>query len=175
MTRAIFIGRFQPFHNAHLVDVRNILKKADEIIIAIGSSQEKNTKENPFSYNERKGMITKTLKNNKVKNFKIYPVPDLYDDYKWTSYILENLPKFEDAYSGNEWTIRCFRKHKINAHKIKLIKGISSTIIRKMVVNNKNWEKLVPEEIYTCIKKIKGETRINNLSKNSIKANQMHS
>ena len=164
MTRALFIGRFQPFHNAHLVDVRNILKKADEIIIAIGSSQEKNTKENPFSYSERKDMISKTLRNNKIKNFKIYPVPDLYDDYKWTNYILKNLPKFDEAYSGNEWTIRCFKKHKISAHKIKLIRGISSTIIRNMAANNKNWEKMVPKEIYTYIKKIKGDSRIQKIS-----------
>lgn len=165
MARALFIGRFQPFHNAHLVDVKNILKKADEIIIAIGSSQEKNTKENPFSYNERKEMISNVLKKNKIKNMKIYPVPDLYDDYKWTNYILKNLPKFDEAYSGNEWTIRCFKKHKISAHKIKLIKGISSTIIRKMVVNNKDWQRLVPNEIEGYIKKINGTERINKLYK----------
>ena len=63
MNRALFIGRFQPFHNAHLADVRDILKKADEIVIGIGSSQEKTTKDNPFSYNERKAMIKNTLKN----------------------------------------------------------------------------------------------------------------
>src|SRR3989338_5644809 len=114
MARALFIGRFQPFHNAHLADVKDILKKADEIIIAIGSSQEKNTKENPFSYGERKEMISRTLKGNKIKNFKIYPVPDLYDDSKWTDCILNSLPKFDAAYSGNDWTIRCFRKHKMN-------------------------------------------------------------
>ncbi|MEK6946781.1 MAG: nicotinamide-nucleotide adenylyltransferase [Nanoarchaeota archaeon] len=165
MARALFIGRFQPFHNAHLADVRDILKKADEIIIAIGSSQEKNTKENPFSYNERKGMISNVLKKNKIKNAKIYPVPDLYDDYKWTNYILENLPKFDEAYSGNEWTIRCFKKHKISANKIKLIKGISSTIIRKMAVNNKDWQRLVPNEIADYIKKINGTGRIKKLYK----------
>lgn len=160
MTRALFIGRFQPFHNAHLVDVKNILKKADEIIIAIGSSQEKNTKENPFSYNERKDMISKTLNNNKIRNFKIYPVPDLYNDRKWIDYIKNSLPKYDVVYSGNPWTIKCFKKHNSAAKKIKLIPGISSTIIRKMVVNNKNWEKMVPEEIYVYIKKIKGDSRI---------------
>ncbi len=160
MARALFIGRFQPFHIAHLADVKNILKKADEIIIAIGSSQEKNTKENPFSYNERKGMISNVLKNNKINNFKIYPVPDLYNDYKWTNYIIKKLPKFDVAYSGNEWTIRCFKKHKIKAIKIRLVKDLSSTKVRESIKNNKNWEKLVPKEIAAHINRISGTKRI---------------
>ena len=154
MTRALFIGRFQPFHNGHLAVVKNILKSFDEIIIGIGSSQEKNTLKNPFSYNERKEMISKTLKNNKIKTFKIFPVPDLYDDAKWVNYIIKNLPKFDAAFSGNEWTIRCFNKHKIKSFKIKLVKGISSTKIRELIRKNKKWEKLVPKETAIAVKKI---------------------
>ncbi len=165
MRRALFIGRYQPFHNGHLSVVKSLLKKYDELIIGIGSSQEKYTSQNPFSYNERKIMISTTLKSNNIKNYEIYPVPDLYDDIKWTDYILKNLPEFEDAYSGNDWTINCFRKHKIKAHKIKLIKGISSTKIRGMMVKNKNWEKLVPEEVSAQIKKIKGVPRVKIYSK----------
>ena len=160
MKRALFIGRFQPFHKGHLHVVKNISKKYDEFVIGIGSSQGKNTLENPFSYNERKTMISSALKSNKIKNFKIFPVPDLYDDYKWTKYIVKNLPKFDVAYSGNEWTIRCFKKHKIQAVKIKLVKGLSSTKIRKLIIENKNWQKFAPKEIDYYIKKIKGVERI---------------
>lgn len=160
MKRALFVGRFQPFHNAHLVDIKNVMKEVDEVIIAIGSSQEKNTSENPFSYNERKRMIIHVLKNNKIKNYKIYPVPDLYNDGKWVDYIKEHLPSYDFVYSGNPWTLRCFRKHDSNVKKIKLIKGISSTIIRNKIVSNKDWQKLVPKEIEGYIKKINGVKRI---------------
>ena len=132
MTRALFIGRFQPFHNGHLHVAKSLSKKFDEVIIGIGSSQDRNTKMNPFSYNERKTMISMALRSNEIKNFRIFPIPDLYDDSKWTAHILKKLPKFGVAYSGNEWTIRCFRKHKIKARKIRLVGGISSTKIRKM-------------------------------------------
>ncbi len=160
MKRALFIGRFQPFHNAHLVDIKKILKETDEVIIAIGSSQEKNTLENPFSYNERKQMIVNVLKKNKIKKYKIYPVPDLYNDEKWVSHIKKNLPNYEFVYSGNQWTLRCFKKHDSKVKKIKLIKGISSTIIRNMIIKDKNWQKLVPKEVDGYIKKIKGVERI---------------
>ena len=160
MKRALFIGRFQPFHNAHLLDVKKVLKEVDEVVIAIGSSQEKNTLDNPFSYNERKQMIVNTLKKNKIKNYKIYPVPDLYNDRKWVEYMKNNLPSYEFVYSGNPWTLRCFKRFDSKVKKIKLIKGISSTIIRDMIIKNKNWKKLVPKEIFDYIGKINGEERI---------------
>lgn len=160
MQRALFIGRFQPFHNAHLADVKKILKECDEVIIAVGSSQEKNTLENPFSYSERKRMIESVFKKNKIKNYKIYPVPDLYNDKKWVEYIKKNIPKYDYAYSGNLWTLKCFRKHDSKVKKIKLIKGISSTIIRNMIIKSKNWEKMVPKEIASYIERIKGVDRI---------------
>ena len=160
MKRALFIGRFQPFHNAHLIDIKKVLKEADEVIIAIGSSKEKNTMENPFSYNERKKMIESVLKKHKIRNCRIYPVPDLYNDKKWVGYIKNNLPRYDFVYSGNLWTLKCFKKFDSEVRKIKLIKGISSTIIRKMIVTEKNWQKLVPEEIITYIGKIDGAKRI---------------
>ena len=160
MNRALFIGRFQPFHNGHLHIAKTLSKKFDELIIGIGSSREKNTLQNPFSYNERKQMISKSLKGNKIRHFKIFPIPDLFDDYKWTNYILENLPKFDVAYSGNDWTIRCFKKHKIKAVKIKLVKGLSSTKIRELIKKNKNWENFVPKEIKWFIEKIKGVDKV---------------
>ncbi len=165
MKRSLFIGRFQPFHNGHLDVAKSLSRKYDKLIIGIGSSQEKNTKENPFSYDERKTMISKALKSNKIKNFRIYSIPDLYDDIKWTNYLLKNFPKFDAAYSGNEWTLRCFRKHKIKAKKIKLIKGINSTKIREMISKGKTWEKIVPKEIAKSIREIKGDARIRNLYK----------
>jgi len=160
---ALFIGRFQPFHNAHLLDIKQILKEADKVIIAIGSPQENNTLENPFSYNERKQMIINALKKHKIKNYKICPVPDLYDDKKWINHIVKNLPIFDVVFSGNEWTIRCFKKHKIKIKKIRLLKNISSTRIREMMLKNKNWQKLVPEEVADYIEKIKGVERVKNI------------
>lgn len=160
MQRALFIGRFQPFHNAHLFDIKKILKEVDEIIIAIGSSQDMNTLENPFSYKERKEMIIEVLKKNKIKNYRIYSVPDFYNDKKWVDHVKNNLPSYNFVYSGNTWTLKCFKKFDSKIKKIKLIKGISSTIIRNKIIKNENWHKLVPKEVVEYINKIKGVERI---------------
>jgi len=50
MKTGLIIGRFQPFHNGHLYAIKNALKKVDELVIAIGSSQYVNTEDNPFSF-----------------------------------------------------------------------------------------------------------------------------
>ncbi|MBP7820288.1 MAG: adenylyltransferase/cytidyltransferase family protein, partial [Candidatus Methanofastidiosum sp.] len=51
--RALYIGRFQPFHLGHLHVVKLILNSSKEIIIAIGSSQVSHTIQNPFTAGER--------------------------------------------------------------------------------------------------------------------------
>ena len=106
-----------------------------------------------------------SLKNNKIKHYKIYPVPDLYNDKKWVDYIKNNLPKYDFVYSGNPWTLRCFKRHDSKVKKIRLIRGVSSTIIRDKMIKNKNWQSLVPKDIADYIKNIDGIERIKNISK----------
>ncbi|MEM0023032.1 MAG: adenylyltransferase/cytidyltransferase family protein, partial [Archaeoglobaceae archaeon] len=47
--RALFIGRFQPYHLGHHEVVKKILEEVDELIIGIGSAQESHSLENPFT------------------------------------------------------------------------------------------------------------------------------
>lgn len=57
--KALFIGRFQPFHSGHLDAIKQISE--DEIIIGVGSSQYSGTEDNPHSFEERKKMIERSL------------------------------------------------------------------------------------------------------------------
>lgn len=58
---AVFIGRFQPFHNSHLEIVQQGLEIADNVIVVIGSARSSVSFKNPFIYDERKAMIQDTL------------------------------------------------------------------------------------------------------------------
>lgn len=163
MTTALFIGRFQPFHKAHLKDIKNILKECDEVVIAIGSSQYSNTKDNPFSTEERVNMIEDVLISEDIGNYTIFPVPDVGNDSKWVEEMITLVPKFDIAYTGNEWTENCFKnykKKKFEIKKIKLISGINSTTIRNKILKNENWQELVPEKIVEFIERVKGVERI---------------
>jgi bifunctional NMN adenylyltransferase/nudix hydrolase len=53
----ILIGRFQPFHNAHLKILNRANELTNKIIVVIGSSNQPRTYKNPFSSKERQSMI----------------------------------------------------------------------------------------------------------------------
>ena len=57
----IFIGRFQPIHNAHVEIIRKASELTDKVIVVVGSANQPRTFKNPFSYEERENLIQETL------------------------------------------------------------------------------------------------------------------
>ena len=164
MKRGLFIGRFQPFHLGHLQDIEYALKEVDELIIGIGSSNENGTKDNPFTIKERVEMIDLALPANNISNYTIFPIPDFHDDKKWVEHIETLVPEFDTVYTGNDWTEKCF-KGKYRVKRVNMVEGVSSTIIRNRIINNKDWQSLVPKEVVEFISRIHGIDRIKRLEK----------
>jgi bifunctional NMN adenylyltransferase/nudix hydrolase len=53
----IYIGRFQPFHNAHLATIQHAATLAERVIVVIGSANQPRDIDNPFTEAERIMMI----------------------------------------------------------------------------------------------------------------------
>ena len=53
----VFIGRFQPFHMGHKAVVDEALKRAENVIMLIGSANMPRSLRNPFTVEERAQMI----------------------------------------------------------------------------------------------------------------------
>ena len=107
MKIALFIGRFQPFHLGHLAVINRLARDYDLVKIVIGSSQCSKERDNPFSFEERKEMITRSVA---VKNYKIYAVPDCKSDAEWIKHVEELAGGFDAVVSGNGLTRKLFRK-----------------------------------------------------------------
>ncbi len=60
MLASLFVGRWQPFHKGHYSLITSILKQNKPVIIAIRDTSI--NRENPYSVEDRKIMILKTLK-----------------------------------------------------------------------------------------------------------------
>lgn len=166
--KALFIGRFQPLHKGHLKIIQNISKEYDEIIIGIGSSQYGHALENPFTVDERKTMITKTLEKNDVKNYRIVLISDIHNPPKWVDHVVSIISDFDIVITNSPLTKRLFSEKGYQVKKTLLYdrNKYSGEKIRKKIINNEPWEKLVPNQVYKIINNINGEERLRKLSKN---------
>ncbi len=81
----VFIGRVSPFHNGHAHVLERALKSSRLTIVLVGSSGQARNVKNPFTYDERKGMIEAFV--NTVEGPKgavrIMPLFDLASDNAW--------------------------------------------------------------------------------------------
>ncbi len=159
---ALFIGRFQPLHKGHLASIKNIASKADRVFLVIGSSQESGTRDNPFSFSERKEMLKKSLFG--LKNCYIYGMPDVFDNLLWAKTILKITkvdPDKTTVFTGNPWTKECFDEVGIKTlpHPSFLNK-LSSTQIRERIRKGKEWKNLMPRQTRLFLSTINGEKRI---------------
>ena len=167
--RAVFVGRFQPFHKGHLKAVKDILAKVDELVILIGSSQYSHELENPFTVGERITMIRRALEEEGIPLSRcwIIPVPD-HIHMMWVPQVVGYLPKFDMVYTNESLTRRLFLEDgRFPVKSVPLYKReiYSATEIRKRMLNGKNWEEIVPDSVAKFIKEIGGAERLKDLTK----------
>lgn len=83
----VYIGRFEPCHNAHISMLQKAVLLADQVIIVVGSANQPRTVKNPFTSSERiemlKGAINRHVPCTFVQ-FVYEPNEDtLYNDAAW--------------------------------------------------------------------------------------------
>ena len=158
------MGRFQPFHQGHLLLVLKALDQVSYLKIGIGSMQYDHTKENPFTFLERKEMIDRSLHEAHIPKtrYEIFGIPDLHDMEKWTLKVLEVFGNFDVFYSNNEWTRQLFLKQgKAVAPLYQFdFERYNGTNIRKRIQKGESINQLVPPAVETYLKEIEGFSRI---------------
>lgn len=166
--RGVFVGRFQPLHKGHLIVIKDILKKIDELVIVIGSAQYSHRLDNPFTTGERINMIRKALEEAKIPINRCWtvPVPDVHVHMLWVSMVVGYTPKFDVVYANEPLTRRLFIEAGFEVKPIPFHKRevYSATEIRKRMLRGKNWEALVPKSIEVFIKQIDGLQRLRDLT-----------
>ena len=81
----VFIGRFQPFHLAHMQTILIALQHSQQVILALGSAQDQRNIKNPFTAAEREQMILSNFSAADQQRIKFVHVIDVYDDAKWVA------------------------------------------------------------------------------------------
>jgi adenylylsulfate kinase len=110
---AIFIGRFQPFHDGHKQLFQNALRKNKQVTILVMDSYKVNNK-NPFKFNFVKKKIMDSLKK--------------YSD----NFIIMKIPVVSEVVYGRKVG---YKIRKVNLSK--KVQKISATNIRKKIIYKK--------------------------------------
>lgn len=157
---ALFIGRFQPFHNGHLFSLKKCFELADSVIVGVGSSQECGTENNPWDFEMRKEMVESL--SGDARKVRVVAIPDVHDDKKWGELILEIIkqtgcsPVEVVGVGNNDWTNRIFREIGVDVCESGLynrdeLEGIK---IRKMMHEGDNgWKTRVPDTVVKYLEK----------------------
>jgi nicotinamide-nucleotide adenylyltransferase len=126
IVKAIFLGRFQPFHKGHHHTVEKFKGRFEQFQIVIGSSTKFRKNQNPLRFNERKEIIRSCH-------------PDL------------EITGLEDEDKGiitrNELVkeiIREYSEAEVVEHKLYRPEKYSGTNIRGKIREGKPWKELVP-------------------------------
>ncbi|BAT71323.1 nicotinamide-nucleotide adenylyltransferase [Thermosulfidibacter takaii ABI70S6] len=164
MKRALYMGRFQPFHKGHLEVVKRILSENDKIIVAIGSANFNYNVKSPFTAGERMWMIHEALVEAGIDMSKVYitSYPNIENNAAWYAHIKSLLPPFHRAYTGNPLTQILLKENGIEVVVLKMIERelYCASTIRERMLRDEPWEELVPPAVARIIKAIKGPERL---------------
>jgi nicotinamide-nucleotide adenylyltransferase len=165
----LYVGRFQPFHLGHLAAVRYALTHVDFLYIVVGSADKSHEPENPFTVAERLAMLRAALSEAGVDSrlWLPIPVPDIQSHYLWPQLVEMYVPPFEVVFSNEPLTMRLFEERGKQVVQVPLFKRdiYSATEVRRRIVNDEDWEELLPPAVVRFLNEIGGPDRIRVLNK----------
>lgn len=164
------VMRMQPMHLGHYALIARMMQEMDIVIIGLGSIQESNTINNPFTPKQRREMVEKvfgpTGKNSKIK---IVELKDLgaVSKIAWSMHVFGkieglNLPKPTHYYAGSHHDASWFNSINTefgeNTLEIKIVDRIKETVcmsgteIRKAIMDETDeWKEYIPEVVVPYI------------------------
>jgi bifunctional NMN adenylyltransferase/nudix hydrolase len=103
---AVYIGRFQPFHDGHLACARQALSLAQNLIVLVGSINRPRNIRDPFGYAERREMIEAALPEALGERVVITGVADrLYNLPRWVEGVQAAVEGIVKAVAGPDASI----------------------------------------------------------------------
>lgn len=151
----LVIGRFQPFHKGHEYLFEKALSLCDKIIIGIGSSNKKSSK-NPWTSKERREVLKEFIKNKGIEGrvIKIVNLNDNPDDDVWFENLIKKTGPFDVTIGNNDWNNGIIERHGIPAIKHGFSKrhiweGVQ---IRDLMRKKKKWQERVPNYLVPLVK-----------------------
>ena len=155
MKKGLILGRFQPLHMGHLSLFEAVIDEGYELLICIGSSNQKRTDNNPYTSLERTKMIKSVLSNYDCK-YDIYEIPDINNNELYVKHLESMVPEFNLVYSGNTLVKTLFENAGYSVIIPNLINRVAwqGASIRQAMKDGDDWEMDVPADVANIISEI---------------------
>lgn len=151
---ALVVGRFQPLHLGHVYLLHQALSAADQLVIAIGSSNIHNS-DNPLSYEQREQMLQKVLEHESLQGRvkKIVALPDYPDDAEWVRQLETRVGAFDEVVGNNDWTNRVLATAGYGVRTLPDLnrEQYQGTFIRQAIRSGEPWQERVPRYLVPII------------------------
>ena len=110
-------------------------------------------------------MIISSIESSMLGRVKIFEIPDVDNHEKWTFEIDQIMPKYDVVFTNDEFTKTLFKKRQINVIPVilKEREKFSGTNIRQLIIDDKNWQDLVPQGTRKVLDKLNAKERLKNL------------
>lgn len=166
MKVGILIGRFQPLHKGHVNAIEFARNNSERLFVIVGSAEKSNQERNPFSFEERKKMISLALKGKKLHdNISIVPINDARNHTEWIESIKNTIGEYNLIFTNDELTEKLFKEEGAEVLNVPLQdrNELSATEVRKRLELDKEWESLVTPEIARYLKEINAVERMKSI------------
>ncbi len=169
--RALFFGRFQPFHKGHLKVVEWILERYDEAVIMVGMASESHTERNPFTAGERVWMIREALRGAGIPLERVITscLPTMEIHVGRAHYVINMVPPVESIVTRNPVISRVFRDAGLRVEEPPCYdrEKLRGEYIRRLIARgDPQWRELVPPEVAEIIELVGGVERLRDVTRN---------
>lgn len=161
--QGLTVMRGQPLHIGHFRLIDKMLEECESVTIVLGSTQEFNTKKNPFPFSERKQMLRNCFTiRNLWGRIRVIGLKDIHNEMKWPDYVLENVKEYTkkekvDAYyCGTEYDGHWFEGKVPNIIMLDRtqVPFVSGSMVREMLMyRHPDWKKYIPECNWELVEK----------------------
>jgi cytidyltransferase-like protein len=156
----VYWGRFNPPHKGHLAMIRKF-RRACHLTVAIGSSEHKNERTNPFSGAERKKMLESYLKELEIPGVKVVTLKDGRSE-SWAIGNLIRKCKPDVVFLSTEKNkLADLAERKVRVVRFPRTGQVSSTRIRESIAaGDREWRRLTGKSVARLIIRFDGIRRI---------------
>jgi nicotinamide-nucleotide adenylyltransferase len=130
--------------------LRYVAARSARVLVAVGSAQEKGTRDNPFSAKQRRKMLEAALASEKLSGkCRVFLLRDIPEDSKWVAHLDARVPHYDICYSNNALVLRLMRAAGRKVKRVPLLSRgkYRAKLIRERMRKGLEWKSRVPESV----------------------------